>query len=410
MMIGILLMKILRIKGCLCTLMISVAICFPPPVFAVEDERNEKPYQFDFTYKGEIWSVADGGIKQDAVYIDNLDLQLSIDGKKAFDIESAKFFVYSIYNNDNTLSDQFVGDIQTVSNIDTIGAVRLLEAWYDQSFLDDNLSIRFGLYNLNAEFDVIDTATLFLNSSHGIGPEFSKSNTFGLSIFPVTSLAIRARYNVNDQLSFKAAILDGVPGDPNRPRAAAVIRLSNDEGILGVFETNYKLDEGMLRAGYWRNSSGFDDIFKVDINGNPLRNLTNSGFYLSAEHTIWKFGNGTGVSAFARFGQGEDNISRVGEYIGFGTVYEGNSIAEIPYKLGLAVAISENGTPFIQSQENQGLIFEKRETTIEATARFQVTDWLALQPDVQYVINPGILSNLKNALVFGLRFELSKSF
>lgn len=403
-------METLNIRDCLNTLIISIVVWFTSPAPAFENGSGAKPYQFDIVYKGEIWSVLDGGLRQDAVYIDNLDIQLGIDGKTAFDFDGASFFVYGIYNNDNTLSDQFVGDIQTISNIDTIGAVRLLEAWYDQSFLNDDLSVRFGLYNLNAEFDVIDTATLFLNSSHGIGPEFSKSNTFGLSIFPVTSLAIRARYNVNDQLSIKAAILDGVPGDPNRPRAAAVIRLSNDEGILGVFEANYKLTNGMLRVGYWRNSSGFDDIVKVDMSGRPLSNLTNSGFYMSAEHTIWIFLGGSKVSAFARFGQGEDNISRVREYIGFGTTYEGNSIAEIPYKLGLAFAISENGAPFILSQANQGLIFDKHEATIEATARFKVTDWLALQPDVQYVINPGILPHLKNALVFGLRFELSQSF
>jgi len=403
-------MKRLLKIGYLNALMFYAAIILPSLVFANENDTSAEPYQFDIIYKGEIWGVADGGLRQDAVYIDNLDVQFSIDGKKAFDFEGAKFFVYGIYNNDNTLSDQYVGDIQTVSNIDTIGAVRLLEAWYDQTFFDEKLSLRFGLYNLNAEFDVIDTATLFLNSSQGIGPEFSKSNTFGLSIFPVTSLAARAHFNLNDRLSFKAAILDGVPGDPNRPRAAAVIRLSNEEGILGIFETNYKLDEGMLRAGYWRNSSGFDDILRVDLNGDPLQDLVNEGFYLSAEHAVWKWANGDRASAFIRYGQGENDISRVDEYLGFGATYESDPVNFIPYTVGVAVAISENGTPFLQSELNQGLLFEKREIAIEGIARFQVTDWLALQPDVQYVIMPGILPNLKNALVFGLRFELSHSF
>ena len=151
---------------------------------------------------------------------------------------------------------------------------------------------------------------IFRKIIHGREVKYPLSNSsLGLSIFPVTSLALRARYNVNDRLSFKAAILDGVPGDPNRPGTTAVIRLSNDEGTLGVFETSYKLDEGMLRAGYWHNSSGFDDIVRVDLNGNPLRNLTNNGFYLSAEHTIWKSTDGDKVSAFVRVGSREEIVA-----------------------------------------------------------------------------------------------------
>lgn len=162
--------------------------------------------------------------------------------------------------------------------------------------------------------------------------------------------------------------------------------------------------------GDWQNSSGFDDLIKVDQNGDPIQGLTNRGFYLSAEHVIWKIDNGDKLSAFIRYGQGEENISRVGEYFGIGTAYEGLLNAAIPYKLWLAVAISENGNPFLESQKVLGLEFDKSEINFEATAHFQVTEWLALQPDIQYIVNPGLLPNIENALVFGFRVELSQSF
>lgn len=40
------------------------------------------------------------------------------------------------------------------------------------------------------------------------------------------------------------------------------------------------------------------------------------------------------------------------------------------------------------------------------TYKFPVAEWLTLQPNFQYVVNPGLDPNLKDALAAGLRFEL----
>ena len=37
---------------------------------------------------------------------------------------------------------------------------------------------------------------------------------------------------------------------------------------------------------------------------------------------------------------------------------------------------------------------------------FQVPPWLAIQPDIQYVINPGTSKSVDDALVIGTRFEI----
>ena len=45
------------------------------------------------------------------------------------------------------------------------------------------------------------------------------------------------------------------------------------------------------------------------------------------------------------------------------------------------------------------------ETAIELTYSAQLTDNFRIQPDIQYIINPGTDPSLKNALVVGVRFE-----
>lgn len=53
--------------------------------------------------------------------------------------------------------------------------------------------MRIGLYDLNSEFDALDDAGLFINSAFGVGTDIGLTGVNGPSIFPVTSLAVRAR-------------------------------------------------------------------------------------------------------------------------------------------------------------------------------------------------------------------------
>lgn len=47
------------------------------------------------------------------------------------------------------------------------------------------------------------------------------------------------------------------------------------------------------------------------------------------------------------------------------------------------------------------------ETAIELSYRAPISDWLTLQPDVQYVIHPSTDAARDDAWVFGLRVELA---
>ena len=57
------------------------------------------------------------------------------------------------------------------------------------------------------------SASLFLNSSFGIGPEFSQSGLEGPSIFPNTSVGARFAIKPIEEIVLRTAALDGVPVD-----------------------------------------------------------------------------------------------------------------------------------------------------------------------------------------------------
>jgi porin len=203
----------------------------------------------DAVYTGEVFGNAHGGLRRTTRYLDNLDLQITLDAEAAFGWKGATFFAYGLYNNGRPFSEDVLGDAQVASNIETgVRAVRLYEAWWDQTIGDT--SLRLGLYDLNSEFDAGDLRSLFINSTHGIAQDYSQSGLNGPSIFPSTSLSLRLDHHFTPEWYVRAAVLDGVPNDPDHPKRTT-IRLGNDGALLAA-EAGYHDGPKQIYLGIWR--------------------------------------------------------------------------------------------------------------------------------------------------------------
>jgi porin len=375
----------------------------PPSVEEDAAEEEAPAIDLSVVYTAEAMRNARGGLGRGTRYLDNLDVTLRIDAGRAFGWRGATLFAYGLYNNGEPFSEDLVGAAQGASNIETgVRAARLYEAWIEQRFASGRASVKFGLYDLNSEFDAIEAAALFINPSHGIGPDFSQSGRNGPSIFPVTSLALRGDYKIDDRWLVRAAILDGVPGDPERPRRTS-IKLGGDDGALGVVELNYADDGTRAGAGYWRYTGRFE-IFS----GEPGSSRGNDGLYAFVERRLTQERGDSeqGLAGWVRLGFADERLNPVKHYLGGGFTYTGPFPGRDEDQAGVAVGWAEFGTPFRRSSASSGDPLDAREVIIEATYRAPVTSWLTLQPDLQYVINPGGRSAASNALILGLRAEL----
>jgi porin len=368
-------------------------------------------YHFATTYTGDLLRNTGGGLRQGDAYLDNLDVTLSVDGEKAWGLPGLTVFAYGLYNNGDEFSGRYVGDAQAVSSIETgEAAVRLYELWADWTFGPSAAhSLRLGLYDLNSEFDVTDSAGLFTHSSHGMGAELALTGQNGPSIFPSTSLALRWHWQVAEHWAFQAVVLDGVPGDPDHPKRTTV-DLGGDDGALLVAEVHY-LGERLRKfnLGYWRYTEDFDDVLATEPGGDPVQQGGNDGVYAMADVALWSEAadGDQGVSGWVRYGVADDRVNQFDRYFGSGLVYTGILPGRDADQLGLAVAVARNGDPFRDAAVLAGSPLESAETNIELTYRAGITDWLTLQPTIQRIRNPGTDPALGNATVLGLRFELA---
>ena len=379
-----------------------------PPVVE-ESKKQAAAVDLSLVYTGELWRNATGGLRRGERYLDNLDVTLTVDADRALGWKGATLFVYGLYNNGRALSGDLVGDAQTVSNIETgVRAARLYEAWVEQRFAGDRVSIKVGLYDLNSEFDTSDVGSLSLLSSHGIGPEFAQSGRNGPSIFPVTSLAIRGDYKLDDRWTLRAAVLDGVPGDPDHPSRTA-IKLGHGDGALIVGEAAYARGDTKAAVGYWRYTARFAPILPDD--GGATRR-GNDGAYLVVERRLTHPGIPTGpedkrgLAAFVQLGVADGGINPIARYAGGGLVYTGLLRPEGDDRMGMTIARAGFSRPYRRRAVLDGGRADLAEAVLELTYRTPLTKWLTLQPDLQYVRNPSANPTLGNALAIGVRFEV----
>lgn len=362
------------------------------------------PLVIEAAYTGEAWRNVSGGLRREHAYLDNIDVVATLDAERAFGLQGTTFLVSGLHNNRTTLSEGIVGDIQAVSNIDTDGATRLYEAWVERAF--GGGAIKLGIIDLNSELDVNETGALFINSSHGIGPEFSQIGENGPAIFPITGFGLVTRMDLGERTQLRLAAFEATVGDPGHPRRTTV-DLESDEGALLVAEvTMLPTESSRTTLGAWRHNGRSIDQADPEVQQRD----ESLGVYALAEGTLLSTGEHA-LAGFIRLGFADAHVHQIARYQGAGIVWSGPLLGgrDREEQLGLAVANITNGNTFRRAQAALGTAFERNETAIELTYRLQATPWLTLQPDVQYVINPGTDPALENTWVVGLRFELSWS-
>src|SRR5258705_12553083 len=135
-----------------------------------------------------------------------------------------------------------LGDAQGVSNLEAPTTVRLEEAWLQQNLFANRLSWLVGRFDLNAEFYRLQSGALFINSSLGIGPEFSHSGIAGPSIFPNTTAGTRLEYKPARNVAWRAAALDG----PMFISEVALLRRGATAGLPR--ERRFGIGRGLARS------------------------------------------------------------------------------------------------------------------------------------------------------------------
>ncbi len=365
----------------------------------VRDRMAAQGFAYEITYTWDYYRNVAGGLKREGTNLRNLDLTLSLDTGAAGLWPDGELFLYILDNSGGRkLSGDIVGDVQTVSNIEAPRTTRIYELWYQQR-ISDRLSVLAGFHDYNSEFNVVDSAGLFLNSSFGIQPDISAVGR--PSIFPLAGLGVRLKFVPSANHEYLFAVYDGDPGDPDDQEHFPRVELDGDGGAFYALETAYHFSTdrlpGKVKLGMWYNSGEFTDV----VSDQPADG--NWGGYVLAEKQVFHTeDSGPEVTVFMQFGANDADVNEIDMYVGGGVNIRGLIPGRDADEMGLAVAHAR-----INSDLTGTGARDDSETAVEWTYSIQLNDTLRIQPDLQYIRNPGAVTGRENAVIAAVRVELA---
>ncbi|HET7676083.1 MAG TPA: carbohydrate porin [Gammaproteobacteria bacterium] len=308
----------------------------------------------------------------------------------AFDSGNDSFYVDFLGTFGSSISDR-AGDIQGLSNIEAHNTFRLYEAWYQHSFGASGVMLRGGLQDYAVLFNNLEPAQLFVNSSFGTDATIAQ---VGPSIFPETTVGLVTRWQSQRGAYVMGGVYDGKPGAPGHPNGTH-IELRSGDGVFAAFEAgiaggdaqSYKAAIG----GWYRTSRYTDPAGRArDRNG---------GVYAIGSLRVTADRALPAVDVFAQFGRARSDRNDLESYIGLGTTVTGLFPGRPDDALGFGIARAHASNVF----RRVNIDAADAETAFELTYQFALESGLSIQPDVQYIVDPGALTHVDNAWAAGIR-------
>lgn len=381
------------------TFLAAIAACFSAGA-------QDGPVVFEGGYKFDLLNVVSGGLQRGGQPLGHLDLKLKTDLEKAWGWTATTAFFNLIHDHGEKFNRDRVGSFNGVTNIEVpVDTERLFQAWIQREWQDGKYSLLAGLYPIDTEFQVLDTAALFVQPPYG--PTGDLSSTRGPSIFNTSAFGVRGKWVSDDRSVYaQAALLDGIPGDPGQPKGTHIVFGAND-GTMGIVEIGLRTQgsgPAKYAVGLWGYSSRVDDLVDVDANQNPVQRLSH-GAYVLADANLWKDSSGRSLAGFLRYGVTDGDSTNFQSVVNTGLVINAPFSGRPDDVLGLAythVALSDKHRAVQEAAGRSPTAFE---SSWELTYRFKPAPWLALQPLVQWHRYPGGDRSVSDATVVGVRTE-----
>ena len=171
--------------------------------------------------------------------------------------------------------------------------------------------------------------------------------------------------------------------------------------MLLAAETGIATEGRIWSLGAWGYTEEFPDLVTAEEH-------TNAGAYIALEESLMSkdAGDALNLSGSLRVGAANDDINPVSTFISATIVATGLIPAWPEDQIGLGFLIANAGDKFIDANG----LSDNHEINIELTYFANLTESVTIQPDIQWVINPGMDGTIDDVWVIGLRLSVAKAW
>lgn len=354
---------------------------------------QEKPIQVEGGLRSDLIGLYNYDRKKYGLFHGEADIAVSAttDDLKLF--KGGEIFIQAMGIFGNGASQNYSGDLQVFSNIESDNRIFLYQAYYRQTI--GRFTVKLGQLDMNSEYSVSGYGASLLNSSFGVIPTISLN--MPVSIFSYLSAGISLRYILSERIMLQTALFAGNPGNFETNRYNLNWSLSGNDGFFNISEIHFKtrnnLMMGKYKAGIFYHSGTFVDFTDKSTRGN-------AGFYIMGDQQVIREKNTikNGLSIFFEVSFSPSKTNLIGSYYAGGIIYRGliRNMNEDECTIALASAhLSE-----FALAANPDYI--PHETALEVTYKKYITPGIIIQPDFQYIINTGASRALNGNVTAGI--------
>ncbi len=295
--------------------------------------------------------------------------------------EGDQVFV-QVYGKRGTGAGDRLGDIQGTSNIDADDFVHVGEVWVETWVVPERLRLKVGRVDAATEFGASEHAGAFIAAPMGASPTI-----VGLPTYPQPATSVNLFWQPTAHVYAAGGVYDGriaAPGAPGLP-------------LFVITEGGVTWDglPGRVAFGLWRHTGGLE---RLDSDATAAA----TGPYLVVDQSLWREKpddpESRGVGVFLQYSTAGDSVSLVTKHVGAGLVWTGPIARRASDAIGFGVTRATLSAHAPDGAAGQ-------ELSMGPFYRLQVTDAVSLQPNLQYVRNPGGTMAGKGAFVWTLRIE-----
>jgi porin len=330
-----------------------------------------------------------------------IDATLTLDGDRLLGWRGSVLFAdFQVQRGDDGSLD--TGDLQRYSNIDGEERTQLAKLWFEQAFAGDAVRLRLGKADVNADFDYVEHGYRFLHASFGHSPTM-----LGMPTYPDPSYGAALLTQPGGGFYANAGVYDGaaqtgVKTGESGPRTL----FGTPSDLYGIGEVGRVWGgdgaglHGRLGLGVWRHTGDF-----ARYDGGSSSGTT--GCYavfaqqLTAATAAADANARGGLGSFLQYGWADPQLSPFEHHVGAGLEWTGPLQQRPDDALGLGVSWARF------SQEAGTGLRGDGELAVELFLQLQLTPFCSLQPDLQWIHQPGGVDGVGDALVLTLRTSIT---
>lgn len=397
--------------------------------------------QFSTTYTSDLAGNPIGGkIPGGFTYCDNFTFGCLVETEKLFGWHGGYFMISTLQRDGTSLSRRNIGNQFTVQQIAGEDAFRWYELSYQQDFLRDRLSLKFGRLGALDDFDASTIYWLYMNNA--INGNIQALPVDGkMSVYPIPSWGARLKYHFTPTTNMRLGIYQQTTPSINNltwnfyPSDGIILmaQCAWDPKFMNTSSFPWSISQSDAPLTSQKKSSlssttkkkekksMAETVLQKKFPGHyymggyystwEYRQFNNTsyvpnayGFYWHADQTLYRpnpiTDAGLVLWSVCSFSP-QQNISLLPFQVNAGAVYTGLIPGRVNDNSIFGVAYGKMSSVFASEQEDLGNSYRTYELMYELAYRINITQFFYVQPDLQWVIHPRGNESIPNALVVG---------